>query len=97
MMPDRRSTERDRPLRIGIGGFLHETNTFAPTPAGITAFEEGGGWPGLCRGDAVVANTRGVNVGIAGFVAGAEASGWTLAPILWCAASPSGPVPKANS
>jgi microcystin degradation protein MlrC len=80
------------PLRVGIGGFLHETNTFAPSTASLRAFQEGGGWPGLCRGDAVMAQTRGVNVGIAGFVAAAEASGWSLAPTVWCAASPSGPV-----
>ena len=91
MTPDRRSGgSRGLPLRIGIGGFLHETNTFAPSKAGLQAFEEGGGWPGLCRGEAVIANTRGVNVGVAGFVAAAEASGWRLVPTLWCAASPSG-------
>jgi microcystin degradation protein MlrC len=84
--------DRGRPLRIGVGGFLHETNTFAPSKAGIQAFEEGGGWPGLCRNEAVIANTRGVNVGLAGFVTAAEASGWGLVPTLWCAASPSGPV-----
>ena len=45
------SAATGRALRIGIGGFLHETNTFAPSPAGLRAFEEGGGWPGLCRGE----------------------------------------------
>jgi microcystin degradation protein MlrC len=93
MTQDRNSTGyRGRPLRIGIGGFLHESNTFAPSRASLQAFEEGGGWPGLCRGDAVLAQTRGVNVGVAGFVAAAEASGWTLVATTWCAASPSGPV-----
>ncbi len=91
MMPDQRTKgHRGRPLRIGIGGFLHETNTFAPSKAGLPDFEEGGGWPGLCRGEALIANTRGVNVGAAGFVTAAEASGWRLVPTLWCAASPSG-------
>ena len=82
------------PLRLGIGGFLHETNTFAPSRAGLAAFEEGGGWPGLCRGDAVMTNTRGVNVGIAGFVTAAESRGWALVPTIWCAASPSGLVER---
>jgi microcystin degradation protein MlrC len=85
-------TVSGRPLRVGIGGFLHETNTFAPSRAGLRDFEEGGGWPGLCRAEAVVTQTRGVNVGVAGFVAAAEVSGWTLVPTIWCAASPSGPV-----
>ena len=32
--------------RIAFGGFLHETNTFAPSKAGIDAFLQGGGWGG---------------------------------------------------
>ncbi|WP_046867388.1 M81 family metallopeptidase [Microvirga massiliensis] len=83
-----------KPLRIGVGGFLHETNTFAPSTASFRAFEEGGGWPGLCRGDELITQTRGVNVGIAGFVEDAEARGWILVPTLWCAASPSGLVER---
>lgn len=31
--------------RIAVGGFLHETNTFAPTKATYEAFVHGGGWP----------------------------------------------------
>ena len=31
--------------RIAVGGFLHETNTFAPTKASYNAFVHGGGWP----------------------------------------------------
>jgi microcystin degradation protein MlrC len=31
--------------RIAVGGFLHETNTFAPTKATYDAFVHGGGWP----------------------------------------------------
>lgn len=33
--------------RIAFGGFLHETNTFAPSKAGMAAFQQGGGWPPL--------------------------------------------------
>mgnify|MGYP002136929109 CR=1 FL=1 len=35
--------------RIAFGGFLHETNTFAPSKAGLDAFIQGGGWPSLAR------------------------------------------------
>jgi hypothetical protein len=80
------------PVRVAIGDFLHETNTCAPSPAGLDAFEQGGGWPGLCRGEDVLTRTRGVNVSIAGFVASAREQGWELSPTLWAAASPSGPV-----
>jgi microcystin degradation protein MlrC len=76
-------------LRIGIGGFLHETNTFAPSKATLADFERGGGWPGLMRGSRVVSGTRNVNVGIAGFIAEAEVFGWRLVPTVWAAATPS--------
>ena len=33
--------------RIAVGGFLHETNTFAPTKADYAAFDGGGGRPML--------------------------------------------------
>src|ERR1700694_3804205 len=35
---------------IAVGGFQHETNTFAPSKADFTAFEDGGGWPPLAWG-----------------------------------------------
>ena len=33
-------------FRVAVGGFMHETNTFAPTNAGYEAFVHGAGWPG---------------------------------------------------
>ncbi|MEF2549827.1 M81 family metallopeptidase [Aurantimonas sp. A2-1-M11] len=75
--------------RIAVGGFMHETNTFAPTKADYAAFEHGGGWPALAEGPAMITATRNVNMGICGFVAEAERRGWQLVPTLWCAAVPS--------
>lgn len=75
--------------RIAIGGFLHETNTFAPTKATYDDFRQGGGWPALCEGDDLLKIMRGINVGAAGFVEQAEAYGWQLVPTIWCGASPS--------
>lgn len=75
--------------RIAFGGFLHETNTFAPSKAGMDAFLQGGGWPALARGEAIYAGVHNVNVGASGFVETAKAAGWELVPTLWCAASPS--------
>jgi microcystin degradation protein MlrC len=75
--------------RIGIGGFLHETNTFAPFKATLADFERGGGWPGLMKGSGIVGGTRHVNVGISGFIAEAEVFGWRLLPAVWAAATPS--------
>ncbi|WP_230533352.1 M81 family metallopeptidase [Microvirga roseola] len=75
--------------RVAIGGFMHETNTFGPSKAGLEAFVEGGGWPSLSEGPALINATRNVNMGICGFVEAAEAQGWDTVPTLWCAASPS--------
>ncbi len=75
--------------RIAFGGFLHETNTFAPSRAGLDAFLQGGGWPTLSRGEDVFAAVANVNVGASGFVEAGRAAGWTLVPSLWCGASPS--------
>ncbi|MEE2952717.1 MAG: M81 family metallopeptidase [Pseudomonadota bacterium] len=85
-MTDREDT---RPPRIAVGGFMHETNTFAPTKAGLAAFEHGGGWPTMVEGAAVFEALRGVNMGLCGFMAEAERRGWSLVPTLWTAASPS--------
>jgi len=74
--------------RIAVGGFLHETNTFAPTKATYADFVHGGGWPSMARGAAVLKVMRNINVGLAGFVAAAEANGWELAPTISAAASP---------
>lgn len=76
-------------LRVAIGGFLHETNTFAPTPASLACFTEGGGGGGVYRGEEAVRELRGVNVGFAGALAHGEAEGWEVIPTLWAAASPS--------
>jgi microcystin degradation protein MlrC len=75
--------------RIAVGGFLHETNTFAPTKATYDAFIHGGGFPRLEVGDNVLKNVRGINVGLAGFIAQAESEGWELVPTIFAGATPS--------
>jgi len=75
--------------RIAVGGFLHETNTFAPTKATWEAFVHGGGWPAMTIGADVLKVMRGINVGLAGFVEEADAKGWELIPTVACGASPS--------
>jgi microcystin degradation protein MlrC len=74
--------------RIAVGGFLHETNTFAPTKATYADFVHGGGWPAMAQGMSVLKTMRNINVGLAGFVGTAEANGWVLVPTIACAASP---------
>ncbi|NVN85076.1 MAG: M81 family metallopeptidase [Rhodopseudomonas sp.] len=75
--------------RIAVGGFLHETNTFAPTKATWDDFVHGGGWPSMTQGPDVLAVMRHINVGLAGFVEQAEARQWELVPTIACGASPS--------
>src|SRR5260370_14757675 len=83
------------PKRIVLCGFQHETNTFAPAQADLLAFERGGGWPGLARGEAVFDAIAGSNIPAAGFVGAARRAGHTLLPTVWCAASPSAHVTQA--
>lgn len=76
--------------RIIIAGFLHETNTFARSVADWANFENGEGFPRMHRGGEVL-ELRKVNVPIGGFISAAN-DDWSLLPVIWCAASPSGPV-----
>src|ERR1700757_664844 len=79
--------------RIAVGGFLHETNTFAPTKATYDGFVHGGGWPSMVRGKDVL-TIRNINVGLAGFIGAAEANGWKLVPTIFAAATPSAHVTR---
>jgi len=74
--------------RIAVGGFHHETNTFAPTKASYEHFARTDGWPGLQRGAGLLETLAGKNIPLPGFAAAAPAD-WTLLPTVWCNASPS--------
>jgi microcystin degradation protein MlrC len=74
--------------RIAVGGFLHETNTFAPTKASYADFVHGGGWPAMTQGADVLKTMRNINVGLAGFIGEAEIHDWELVPTIFAAASP---------
>lgn len=79
--------------RIAIGGFLHETNTFAPTKATYDDFMHEGG---VTIADAanVMTIMRGINAGQSGFIDVATARGWDVVPTIACHASPSAHVTK---
>ena len=78
--------------RIAIGGFQHETNTFASNRATFDDFALPDAWPPLCRGADLINAVAGINIPIAGFIDQATADGHDLVPLLWCSAAPSGPV-----
>jgi microcystin degradation protein MlrC len=75
--------------RIAVGGFQHETNTFAPQRASWADFERADAWPGFVRGAALLDAVRGYNIPIAGAVAALRAKGHELLPLCWCSAPPS--------
>ena len=80
------------PPRIAIGGFLHETHSFAPLPTTWPDFRQPGGFPSLQHGPGLLEAVRPTSVPIAGAIAAAEAAGADLAPLTWAIASPAGPI-----
>jgi microcystin degradation protein MlrC len=80
--------------RIAVGGFQHETNTFAPSPADYAAFEAGGGWPGVQFGEPLFAAVGGANIPAAGAIEALRAAGHRLVGTAWAAASPSAQVTR---
>ncbi|WP_455373453.1 M81 family metallopeptidase [Limibacillus halophilus] len=76
-------------MRIAVGGFQHETNTFAPTKAELRFFEEPDGWPGLVRGRDLPPAVAGINIPIAGAVSAFQEMGAEILPLSWCSAPPS--------
>ena len=74
---------------IAVGGFQHETNTFAPHLAPYEAFERADSWPGLTAGDALFDTMAGLNIPLSGFIGAAQQSGYRMHPLCWCAAEPS--------
>jgi microcystin degradation protein MlrC len=78
--------------RIAIGGFQHETNTFAPSKADYAAFEAGGGWPGVKYGEPIFGAVEGANIPAAGAIQALRALGHSMIGTAWAAASPSADV-----
>jgi microcystin degradation protein MlrC len=81
-------------MRIAVGGFQHETNTFAPTKADFAAFESGGGWPPLTFGNAIAPRLEGANIPATGAIGELHAAGHSTVGLAWGAASPSAQVTR---
>ena len=79
-------------MRIAIGGFLHESHSFAPRPTTWPDFVHPGGFPPLAVGAAMLDAVRGASVPAAGGLAVAEAAGATIVPLAWTLANPAGPI-----
>jgi microcystin degradation protein MlrC len=78
-------------MRIAIGGFQHETNTFAPSKATYERFVQGGGWPPVSIGTEIFDRFQDQNIPISGFMA-EMGNKHELIPTAWAAASPSAEV-----
>jgi microcystin degradation protein MlrC len=81
-------------MRIAIGGFQHETNTFAPTRATYQHFAQDGGWPGLRRGGDIMDTMVARNLPIAGFIEQMKGTRHELVPTAWAATEPSAHVTR---
>jgi microcystin degradation protein MlrC len=78
--------------RVAIGGFLHESHSFAPRPTRYSDFVHPAGFPPLTEGPAMLDVVRGTSVPIAGALAIAEAEHLSVVPLAWTLANPAGPV-----
>jgi microcystin degradation protein MlrC len=75
-------------MRIAIGGFMHESNTFSPLAADLQRFREGS----LTYGPALVSVWREAHHEVGGFIKAADRLNFDLVPIAMATATPSGPV-----
>lgn len=82
-------------MRIAVGGFQHETNTFSPVPATFVDFATADAWPGLVAGADLLDAVAGINLPVTGFIDQARSDGHDLLPLSWCSATPSGRVTGA--
>jgi microcystin degradation protein MlrC len=79
-------------MRIALGGFLHESHSFAPHPTTFEDFARPGAWSPIQRGESLVAHLKPTSAPSAGAIRALEEAGHTIAPLTWCFANPAGPV-----
>src|SRR5262245_19822924 len=75
-------------MRLGVAGFMHESNTFNPLRADRAAFAE----QGLSFGPALLGEWRDAHHEVGGFLGAAGELGFEPVPLLMAWATPSGPV-----
>jgi microcystin degradation protein MlrC len=78
-------------MRIAVGGLMHESNTFAATPADHRRFEQGS----LASGPDILPVWKDAHHELGGFIEGAGRFGYELVPTVMAWATPSGPVEDA--
>lgn len=80
--------------KVGIGGLIHETNTFSSTPTTVENFLKADGfYPALCSGDEILEFGKGrFNIATSGFLSVANELSLNISPLTWCGAEPSAPL-----
>ncbi|MDB5414400.1 MAG: microcystin degradation protein MlrC [Rubritepida sp.] len=81
-------------MRIAVGGFLHESHSFAPIATNWADFIKPGGLPPLLRPPAMVEGLRGTSACAAGALTEAAEHDVTVVPLGWTFANPAGPVTR---
>lgn len=79
--------------RVGLGGILHETNTFSNTPTPLENFIKlSGFYPELRKGEDIFKFGQGrYNIAASGFLSLAKDLGFTIVPLMWAGTEPSMP------
>jgi microcystin degradation protein MlrC len=81
-------------MRIAVGGFLHESHSFAPVATNWQNFLQPGGLPPLQRPATMLGGLRGTSTCAAGGIAEAVGQGAEIVPLGWTFAQPAGPVAR---
>ena len=74
--------------RVGVMGFIHESNTFSVTPTTYEHFEQ----VSLTRGRGLIERWTGGNHELSGFLEGAQSNGLEPVPLVAAFAMPSGAI-----
>jgi microcystin degradation protein MlrC len=85
-------------VTVGIGGLIHETNTFSQTPTTLDDFlKPNGFYPGVKTGADLLKFGEGhFNIAASGFLSAAVSHNFTPRPLVWCGAEPSAPVSQKD-
>ena len=77
--------------KIGLAGFIHETNTFSTTPTPLKNFiNQSGFYPEMMRGKEIFQFKQDrVNIASSGFLHQAADLGLGVIPLVWCGTEPS--------
>ena len=83
--------------RVGLAGFVHETNTFSPIPTDFLSFTaQGEVMRGMMKGDKLLAlRGKKLNHAVCGFLNALDEKAYEVVPLLHFSATPSGMVSQA--